>query len=129
MLMESSGFVTNLYALTQFNTNELTLTLTISCVLRFDIRSVRQLNTNELTLTITATATATNQPESLHCRGATVLGNNSVSIGSVPRTPFLTGTHHWWSGAGAVRSKLGYRVQFPCLYALFRSSYNTKQLN
>ena len=28
-------------------------------------------------------------PESLHCRGATVLGNNGVSIGSVPVTPFF----------------------------------------
>ena len=35
-------------------------------------------------------------------------------------TPLLTGTHHWWSGAEAVRTKVGYRVRFLCLYA-FRS--------
>ena len=48
---ESSGFVTSLYALTQFNTNELTL---------IQSQSVRlsQFNTNELTLTLTSGAGA-----------------------------------------------------------------------
>ena len=72
---ESSGFVTSLYALTQFNTNELTLRYVFMEILppnpnpnpkgRLHCMSVTPNGERLISVppTITATATATNQPE------------------------------------------------------------------